>query len=120
MPNMDASGAGWIWFGYAGHFVGGKRCVFHLSTWLPNGWLVSTVGHYLPRSGDGETPEEIGIGRTFETMVFKCRGTAEPGVDAPIDDWSAVETKGYNDSSDAERGHYAVCAEWADKPVEAV
>ena len=112
------SGAGWKWFGYAGHFIDGRRCAFHLSTLLPNGWLVSTVGHYLP-AGEPEIPAEIGFARTFETMVFAC-GDTNPGDDPTVSSWSEVSATAYNDSREAERGHYAVCWEWANKEASRV
>lgn len=118
-PDVDRiSRAGWRWFGYAGHFVGGKRCAFHLATLVAGDTiLVSTLGHYLPRSGDGNTPEPLGSGSdTFETMVFRCNGIESTG-DPNVVDFSAIDMVRYASSLEAERGHYAVCEKWADGAV---
>lgn len=102
------SGAGWRWFGYAGHFCGGGKCRFHLST-LVGTVLVSTVGDYTP---DGETPTPLGIdGRLFETHVFRCDGIDANG-DPKVLDWTAIDGVGYRRSRLAEEGHYEVCRRW--------
>lgn len=58
--------------GWAGHFCGADRCLFHLNTLLEyNGQkvVVSTVGKWLVNYDDKEfTP--IGYNRHFETMAF--------------------------------------------------
>lgn len=97
------SAAGWKWYGYGGHFCLNHRCAFHLATRV-RGYLVSTVGD-LDRNQGG--PKEIGIGRTFETMVFPCNGEDENGN--PNHDGSEIDTQSYNDSREAELGHYLVC-----------
>ncbi len=130
----------WKWFGNAGHFICGSRCRFHLTT-VVGPWLVSTVGQYLPDEGSREIVaqsrhvklegrgdareadymkkigyEEIGIDRTFETMVFLagkpcvvkkcCCGL--PALVHPELDSSA-----YNEAGIATKGHYAMCRKWA-------
>ena len=103
---------GWYWGGYAGHLCVGKNCAFHLSTYLPEGYLVSTVGHYLPQ---GKEPmDTVGSGKDdfFETMVFRCDGI-NADLDAIIPDLSEIYRERYADSRDAERGHYAMCEKWA-------
>jgi hypothetical protein len=107
------SGEGWRWFGYAGHLIVGKDCAYHLVTLLPNGYLVSTVGHYLAPNGDDE-PTEIGAGRTFETMVFTCDGVTPEG-DPNITSWMELDMVPYTDSRAAEQGHYCLCHAWAVK-----
>ena len=96
MPRSD-----WKWFGNAGYLIVGHMCRFHLCTQV-GGYLISTVGQYWPerpsreihasvydpewlsrnrhRQGDDFDHaymkrfgyEEIGCGRTFETMVFRA------------------------------------------------
>lgn len=92
------------WYGYAGHFIGGKRCAFHLCTRIPN-YLISTVGHYLPKNSD--EMERIGAGDKayFETFVFKCSGEDKDG-NPDITDWGEIDSKRYGDSLSAEKGHY--------------
>lgn len=61
--------------------------------------------------------EQIGSGRTFETMVFRAgeRCTVEdcgcglPALDPP----SELDSDAYNDAGSATRGHYAMCEKWA-------
>lgn len=107
------SRAGWRWFGYGGHLVVSSRCAFHLAT-LVGGVLVSTIGHWLPKHGDAV--EEIGSGRTFETMVFRCSGVDAHGN--PEHELEAIEATSYNDSVQAERGHYAICERWHQRQLQ--
>lgn len=107
------SRAGWRWFGYGGHLCVGSRCAFHLAT-IVGGVLVSTIGHYIPKHGDDV--EEIGSGRTFETMVFRCGGVDADGN--PETNSSAIEATSYNDSRQAERGHYAICERWHQRQLQ--
>jgi hypothetical protein len=100
----------WYWCGYAGHFICGNRCAFHLATVLPNGYIVSTVGHYL--TDPDERPREIGVDCLFETMVFHCNGLDEH-LNPKITDYSEVDFEGYNDSELAEKGHYLMCEKWS-------
>lgn len=102
----------WVWYGYAGHLCVGKRCAYHLCTRV-GGFLVSTVGHYLP---DGKTMETIGSGADayFETMVFPCDGE-EPSGDPNITSLQELECERYAKSLDAERGHRAMCEKYAAK-----
>jgi hypothetical protein len=66
----------WIWMPHAAHFVGASSCEFRLATYV-NGYIVSTVGEYIPR-GSYEV-QNIGWNRKYETMVFKSRKSKEPG-----------------------------------------
>ena len=132
----------WEWFGNHGHFILGRDCRFHLAT-LVGPWWVSTVGELLSDltsreiiassrgielEGRGDERradymrkigwEEIGAGRTYETMVFAAgeeRCAAEGcGCGMPIPaDWSDLDSDGYNDAGSATRGHYAMCEKWA-------
>lgn len=105
----------WKWYGYAGHFIGGKSCAYHLSTRVGH-FLVSTVGDYYPRSKNGER-ETFGSSPDswFETFVFKCLGEDKNG-DPIIASLSEVDSERYVKSIDAERGHYAYCKKYARKP----
>jgi hypothetical protein len=132
----------WQWFGSAGHLIVGQDCRFHLCT-LVGGWLVSTVGEWLPDSASwhiyaetrGVTLEgrgderradflnkvgymEIGYGRKYETMVFRAsveRCTAEDcDCGAPlVQKWNELDAAGYNLRGDAQRGHQAMCEKWS-------
>lgn len=118
----------WEWFGNNGHLCVGKWCRFHLTTKVGK-YLVSTVGQYVhPRHSNGSERaeaewlkanwpgEEIGCGRTFETMVFeagapcaeeKC-GCGMPGIS-----WSELDFAGYNNGKDATAGHMEMCEKWS-------
>lgn len=138
--------AEWEWFGSAAHLIVGQDCRFHLAT-VVGPWLVSTVGEYLPDEGSREILarsrgivlegrgdarradymrkigyEQIGAGRTYETMVFPVSGnrcTAEDcACEMPVvSDWSELDSDGYNVRGDAHRGHYAMCEKWAAIPA---
>lgn len=130
----------WTWFGHPGHFICADDCRFHLAT-LVGDYLVSTVGEYVPDSqvqqiyadvrgialeGRGDEREsdwlrkngfeELGFGRTYETMVFLAGepcDSAECGCGLPTIDGEDKDMEGYNKAGDATRGHYAMCQKWA-------
>lgn len=107
------SRSGWKWYGFAGHFVGGRHCAYHLCTRV-GGFLISTVGDYRPPSGRGDRLA-LGISKDsyYETFVFKCGGDDECGD--PIIDLSEIDSERYAKSIDAERGHYRFCEKYAAK-----
>lgn len=99
-------GDGWVWCGYAGHFVGAKSCQFHLHTRVGN-YRVSTVGDYHP--GGREEMETLGAGDCFyETFVFRVEGMGTHG-EGDVVDWSEVEVDRYRTSDEACAGHLAFC-----------
>ena len=137
----------WEWFGDNGHLIVGEDCRFHLCT-LVGAYLVSTVGKWLPEEGTRDIHanvrgiklvgrgdarradfmqkcgyQQIGAGRTFETMVFlvgvepnRCTAASNPdcacGLPQPLD-WGGVDSDGYNVAGDATRGHMAMCEKWS-------
>jgi len=120
----------WEWFGDPGHFICARWCRFHLCT-LVGDYLVSTVGAYVHprRSGGNEQAEaewladnwpgeEIGVGRMYETMVFRAGDTrcdadgCNCGMPIP-DNWSELECVGYNMPGEANRGHLEMCQRYA-------
>lgn len=103
----------WKWYGYAGHFIAGSKCAYHLSTRIGK-YLVSTLGDYHDRSGERQTIG-AGEGLFYETMIFHCRGEAKTG-DAIIGSWSSVDGERYATSLEAERGHYRYCKKFARLP----
>lgn len=106
------SRSGWKWYGYAGHLTVGKRCAYHLCTRV-GGFLISTVGHYLPRGSDKMEPIGAGAEALFETFVFRCEGEAEGG-DPIIPSFEEIDGERYAQSIDAERGHYHFCEKYAE------
>lgn len=131
----------WEWFGSPGHFICSRDCRFHMCTKVGD-YLVSTVGEYLPDApvreifaktrgvnltgkGDARVAsyiktmgyEEIGLGRTYETMVFLA-GTPcskeDCGCGMPLpDDYIELDFGGYNDPGAATKGHREMCAKWS-------
>lgn len=156
----------WIWMPHAGHFCGGNECRFRLNTYV-NGYIVSTVGEYLPpldtlkslveiknKHGKFEidekgkltrktymTPEEmeffmslkgdalenaylyyfgyyeIGLGRTYETMVFLAKKQDDSNYQCCP--WIAhgdfLILKEYTDAVSAFQGHMTICEEFSKK-----
>lgn len=102
----------WRWLGHPQHLCVSYRCQFRLGTHLPNGYVVSTVGEYESPSKRGEF-ETVGLGRLYETMVFKVRDEREACGCPIIDDLSELDMEGYNDAKSAQEGHLAMCRKWA-------
>ena len=132
----------WEWFGSPAHLIVAQDCRFHLAT-LVGPWVVSTVGEWLPDSsswhiyaetrgveiegrGDARRADflnkvgfiEIGSGRKYETMVFRATGARctadECDCGMPFWEGGELDTDGYNERGDAQRGHYAMCEKWAE------
>lgn len=128
----------WVWMPHAGHLCVSNWCRFHLNTYV-GGYIVSTVGEYVPDApireiynesrklgiegiGDARLAsfikkngfEELGFGRTYETMVFKavkdkhaCCPFSQSGSD--------LDMEGYKDADSAYKGHLKMCAKWSKK-----
>lgn len=102
----------WVWYGYAGHLCVGTRCAYHLCTRV-GGFLISTVGHYLPKGDDKMAAIGASCHDYFETMVFPCGQRDNPSGDPDIIDFVELECTRYAKSIDAERGHRAICEKYA-------
>ncbi len=135
----------WIYMPHAGHFICGSECRFRLNTYV-NGWIISTVGEYLPDSevrrilassrginiqGKGDYAradylnkigyEEIGCERLYETMVFRAVANQPQGFACcPYvqESGSSVDFAGYNLPGEAAAGHEKMCLKWADRDVK--
>jgi len=115
----------WRWYGLFGHHICGRWCRFHLATEI-GGYLVSTIGEYVPPSaGSSEQEErewlkahpygdEIALDAKYETKVFRTDGKRCPcGCGQPDIEVPEVEGRRYNHPADATAGHYAMCDKWA-------
>lgn len=127
----------WLCMPHAGHLIVGNMCRFHLNM-LVNGYIVSTVGEYLPSEGSreihakvrgiklegiGDARErdflkkcgyvEIGCDRKYETMVFKAKKSTADCCAWEQVGGSELDFDGYNDAGQAARGHLAMCEKWA-------
>lgn len=104
----------WIWMPHAGHFICGSRCEFKLNTYV-GGYIVSTVGEMPKNPRDDSEYENIGVGRKYETMVFKAKKSKHrccPWVQTSGHD---LDFAAYNDAASATSGHMAMCEKWAKK-----
>ena len=97
----------WVWYGFAGHFIGGHSCAYHLCTRIGNK-VISTVGAYYPRSQEEMVTLGIGPEDYYETMIFECDGEDENG-NPNIHVFTELERHMYGDSLKAEQGHRAIC-----------
>lgn len=131
----------WVWMPHPGHFIGAKDCKFFMSTYVGK-YIVSTVGEYFPDSrareiyaqsrgivleGLGDERdfdymkrvgyEEIGYGRTYETMVFNAVKSPDKDTCCPWRQESGRELDfdGYKTPEAAYAGHLAMCKKWAAK-----
>ena len=127
---------------HAGHFICGNDCRFHLNTYVGK-YIVSTVGELwfdqnarrihasvfdkkwytenINKMGDNFDAvymkrfgyEELGIGRTYETMVFKATRD-KVNTCCP---WTMVseelDMEGYKSANDAYKGHLKLCRKWS-------
>lgn len=127
----------WVWMGHPAHFICSQWCRFHLATRVGD-VIVSTLGEYLPDApvreiyaecrgvtleGKGDDRlgdymdkvgfEEIGAGRLYETMVFKAKHRPGDCCEWRQADGTDLDFEGYNDPTEAARGHMAMCEKWA-------
>lgn len=102
-------GDGWVWCGYAGHFVGARNCRFHMHTRVGK-YRISTVGDYHPPHKPGDEMETIGAGPDsfFETFVFEVEGMGTHG-EGEITGWGEIDGERYATAEAACRGHMAYC-----------
>lgn len=89
--------------GTAGHFICADRCCFRRHTSV-NGYRISTVGCYHPKPG--AAIEYIGLGRLYETMVFKLGDNGQPSS------WTEIDFDGYSTEDEAQAGHEAMVAKY--------
>ena len=114
-----------IWMPHAGHFICGSMCRFRLNTYV-NGYIISTVGEYVPDSqvrkisrecrgrqtdlrGDAEEAEfgfeDIGYEHKYETMTFTARKSTHKCCPYEMESGSEIDFAGYNDAGAAFSGH---------------
>ena len=133
-----------IWMPHPGHLIISNDCRFHLNTYV-NGYIVSTVGEWWPdrvvREIHAEVRElkwlednkhlkgddfdyaynekfgfmEIGMGRKYETMVFKAKKeTSKQAMCCPYTQTgSDLDMDGYNDAVSAFKGHNKMVKKWS-------
>lgn len=108
----------WTWYGTSGHYICAHRCLFHLCTKVGK-YLVSTVGEMPSDPSDTDSSlVEIGIGRKYETMVFRWKGICkEPDCRCgmPFIIPSEIEMLPANQRGDAAKNHYKACLRYSRK-----
>lgn len=127
----------WIWMPHPAHLCVSDNCRFKLATYV-GGYIVSTVGEYVPDSsvreifnkirnlnlkGMGDEREadflkkndfeEIGYDRKYETMVFKAKKSKLECCPYEIIVSKEVDMEGYNDAKSAYKGHLRLCKKWS-------
>lgn len=103
----------WIQMPHATHFIGSASCHFVMATYVGK-YIVSTVGEYYP-SYAKDKPEEIGIDRILETMVFKAVKSDCKGCKYEIKSGENIDFAGYKTSEEAVKGHWKLCNKWSKK-----
>lgn len=104
---------------FKGHLIVADECHWFRTTDVGD-VRISSIGDYRPRIGGVRRPHEIGLGRTFETMVFRLGATVHQCDNAAcpmngareVDEWSEVDVDGYNSAAAANRGHEAMVAKY--------
>lgn len=132
------------WMPHAGHLIIGHMCRFRLNTHV-NGYIISTVGEYVPDSavrkiyrevrglptdkiGGAEEMdfikitggvdgygEEIGLDRKYETMVFRAMKSKRKCCPYEMRSADNIDYQGYNLAADAYKGHLKMVAKYAKK-----
>lgn len=112
----ETNEAKWVWMAHPAHFIGANDCQFRLATYV-NGFIISSVGEYKPMFSNKPDWQEIGWGRTYETMVFKARkATGENECAAclyVVSDFSNIDMEGYDSAKAAYAGHIAMCEKYS-------
>ena len=102
----------WKWYGFPGHFICTYMCDFRLCTQVGD-YLISTVGGM---HNEGEDWKDVGLGRKFETMVFKvgemCRAEG-CNCGKPEIDGSELDMLGCNTPGEAQANHIKLCQKYS-------
>lgn len=130
----------WVWLPHPAHFICSDSCRFVLATKVGR-YIVSTVGEYVPDEPVREIHcqvygiklvgmgyarladymkkvgyQELGVARTYETMVFKCVKDRENKCCGwKISALEQLDFSGYNNPEQARKGHYMLCNKWSKK-----
>lgn len=104
------------YYGFAGHYILGYKCAYHLATNIDNKLLVSTVGHKL-----NPDLEKVNLDSYYETMLFEIEGEDNFGNPKIINIATPLSTVLSNDSREAEFEHYKLVKFYTnDEPVNLV
>lgn len=124
---MTAPVESWVWDGHAAHLIVGSSCQFHLATRVGD-YIVSTVGEYrsetdhpdgdrnYAETGDYAAFTTIGVGRLFETYVFRAVGSGF----GKVTDYSEIDALPANDHDTATANHMTLCRKYARRTVRSL
>lgn len=69
--NKNCSQEGWIWMPHPGHFCAASACRFVLNTYVPTGFIISTIGEYYPDELTRRLNLEDKINLNFTDIIEK-------------------------------------------------
>lgn len=102
----------WLWMPHVAHFIGGHECLFRLATYVPSGYIVSTVGEWCPGGKWSEPWESLGSEQKYETMVFHAKESKYKCCLYEIKSGMEIETDRYDDAESAREGHMTLCEKY--------
>lgn len=120
LPTEGIPEQAWEHCGFAGHFVGGADCRFHLNTRVGS-VRITTVGDYHPKGqarAKSLSPLVAGRGGLYETEAFELEGEgdrAEHGVHGRVRTWEALTRRFAATPEEAEANHVELCRMYARK-----
>ena len=92
---------------HAGHFICSHECAFRRNTYV-NGFIISTVGEYIPKDSREIAPLGAGKKDFYETMVFEAKlneGGCPVCPFVPADFGSPLNSVRYESAVEAAAGH---------------
>jgi len=107
-----------IEFPHAGHFIGAKDCQFRRCTYV-NGYIVSTVGEYVPFADRKKQSLGPSNDDFYETMVFKAMKTKKDGCPVCFyvpETFNELECRRYANPVIALDGHKAMIEKYKVSP----
>ena len=104
---------------HPGHLICAYQCSFRRCTYV-NGFIVSTIGEYIPRYSDADQGseknwEQIGCDRLYETEVFRAKKSKHKCCPYVIRVQHQMDFAPYNKADDANAGHEAMVKKWSTK-----
>lgn len=108
------------YYGYPGHLIVSRSCLFWLHTHVP-GYCISTIGDYYPenkrhRGGRAWERDTIGCDRYLETFVFEIPPGAECAETCDKESHCEIDSLGYQTGTEADAGHEAMVQKYEAAP----
>ncbi len=102
----------WVWMPHAGHFICSDRCLFRLNTYVPGGYIISTVGELM---FNGQM-EDVSYNSRYETMVFHAVETGDLCCPYQMSHADEINCQRYNTAGEARLGHLEMCRKYDSRP----